>query len=103
MVALALGLLAANIVAARAGLRRPSRPRPAREAAKESIGEAGHRLGPRRFITGDLLPTSFLQPFVDNEILQILVLAILTAAAISMLPTAQRERIVARLRGRLAR
>jgi aerobic C4-dicarboxylate transport protein len=65
-----------------------------REAAKESISEAGQDSGIVPFITGHLLPTSFLQPFVDNEILQVLVLAILTAAAVSMLPTGQRQQIV---------
>jgi len=93
VVALALGLLAANIVQPGAGFS-GSVSEAGREAAKESIGEAGTDSGVVAFVTGHLLPTSFLQPFVDNEILQILVLALLTAAAISMLPTAQREGIV---------
>ena len=93
IVALALGLLAANIVKPGAGFH-GSVSAAGREAAKKSISEAGQDSGVVPFITGHLLPTSFVQPFVDNEILQILVLAILTAAAISMLPTVQRERIV---------
>ncbi|MEA2383425.1 MAG: aerobic C4-dicarboxylate transport protein [Solirubrobacteraceae bacterium] len=93
IVALALGLLAANIVKPGAGFH-GSVSAAGREAAKMSISEAGQDSGVVPFITGHLLPTSFVQPFVDNEILQILVLAILTAAAISMLPTVQRERIV---------
>jgi aerobic C4-dicarboxylate transport protein len=94
VVALTLGLLAANIVQPGSGFH-GTVSAAGREAAKESISEAGQDSGIVPFITGHLLPTSFVQPFVDNEILQILVLAILTAAAISMLPTAQRERIVA--------
>jgi aerobic C4-dicarboxylate transport protein len=94
IVALALGLLAANIVKPGAGFH-GSVSAAGREAAKESINEAGQDSGIVPFITGHLLPTSFVQPFVDNQILQILVLAIITAAAISMLAARQRERIVA--------
>src|SRR3954470_13823948 len=93
VVALTLGLLAANIVQPGAGFS-GSVSAAGREAAKESISEAGQDSGVVPFITGHLLPTSFVQPFVDNEILQVLVLAILTAAAVSMLPTVQREQIV---------
>src|SRR3954465_10109480 len=117
VVALTLGLLAANIVQPGSGFH-GSASAAGREAAKESIGEAGQDSGVVSFITGHLLPTSFLQPFVDNEILQVLVLAILTAAAVSMPPGARpgdprgRGRLDApgvaaradraRLRGRLA-
>jgi aerobic C4-dicarboxylate transport protein len=94
IVALALGLLAANIVKPGAGFH-GSVSAAGREAAKESINEAGQDSGIVPFITGHLLPTSFVQPFVDNQILQILVLAIITAAAISMLAARQRERILA--------
>src|SRR4051812_41123862 len=93
VVALTLGLLAANIVQPGSGFE-GSVSAAGREAAKESISEAGTDSGVVSFITGHLLPTSFLQPFVDNEILQILVIAILTAAAVSMLPGSQREPIV---------
>src|SRR3954453_22534929 len=93
VVALTLGLLAANIVQPGAGFN-GSVSAAGREAAKESISEAGQDSGVVSFVTGHLLPTSFLQPFVDNEILQVLVLAILTAAAISMLAAPERERIV---------
>jgi aerobic C4-dicarboxylate transport protein len=62
--------------------------------AKESIGEAGADQGIVSFITGDLLPTSFLQPFVENKILQVLVLAILTAAAVSFLADDLRARVL---------
>src|SRR4051812_42218426 len=93
VVALTLGLLAANIVQPGSGFE-GSVSAAGRAAAKESISEAGQDSGIVPFVTGHLLPTSFLQPFVDNEILQVLVIAIFTAAAISMLPTVQREQIV---------
>jgi aerobic C4-dicarboxylate transport protein len=93
VIALTLGLLAANIVRPGAGFNGEASSS-SREAAKESIGEAGQDSGIVPFITDHLLPTSFVQPFVDNEILQVLVLAILTAAAVSMLAKDLRERIV---------
>jgi aerobic C4-dicarboxylate transport protein len=93
VVALTLGLLAANIVEPGAGFH-GSVTAAGREAAKESISEAGTDSGVVAFVTGHLLPTSFVQPFVDNEILQVLVLALLTAAAVSMLPAPQREPVV---------
>jgi len=93
VVALTLGLLAANIVEPGSGFN-GAVSAAGREAAKESISEAGTDSGAVAFITGHLLPTSFLSPFVDNEILQILVLALLTAAAVSALPRVQREQIV---------
>jgi aerobic C4-dicarboxylate transport protein len=95
IVALALGLIAANVFAPGSGFDAdPSAS--AREAAKESIAEAGDTApGLVGFITDDLLPTSFVQPFVENEILRILVLAILVAASISMLAERQRKPILA--------
>jgi aerobic C4-dicarboxylate transport protein len=94
VVALALGLLAANIFQPGSGFSgQPSAS--ARAAAKESIAKAGDTApGLVGFITDDLLPTSFVQPFVDNEILRILVLAILVAASVSMLARRQREAII---------
>ena len=80
---------------ARARASTASRAESAREAAKESIAEAGDTApGCVGFITDDLLPTSFVSPFVENEILRILVLAILVAASISMLAERQRKPIV---------
>src|SRR3954453_10901195 len=93
VVALTLGLLAANIVQPGSGFHGPVSAA-GREAAKESISEAGQDSGIVPFITGHLLPTSFVQPFVDNEILQVLVLAILTAAAVSMLADEPRRQVV---------
>jgi aerobic C4-dicarboxylate transport protein len=94
VIALALGLLAANIFAPGSGFdAEPSAS--AQEAAKESIAEAGDTApGLVGFITDDLLPTSFVSPFVENEILRVLVLAIFVAASISMLPDTQRKAIV---------
>src|SRR4051812_27670218 len=93
VIALTLGLLAGNLVAPGAGLdAAPSAENAAK--AKESIASAGSDSGFVGFLTNDLLPTSFLQPFVDNKILQILVLAIITACAISMLATDLRRRVL---------
>ena len=94
VIALALGLIAANVFAPGSGFDgEPSAS--AQESAKESIAEAGDTApGLVGFITEDLLPTSFVEPFVENEILQVLVVAILVAASISMLPDRQRESIV---------
>jgi aerobic C4-dicarboxylate transport protein len=95
VVALALGLIAANVVKPGGGFGgEPSAA--ARASAAKSIAEAGDtESGLVGFITNHLLPTSFVQPFVDNEILRILVLAILVASAVSMLPDRRREPIIA--------
>jgi aerobic C4-dicarboxylate transport protein len=91
--ALALGLIVANIVAPGSGFEgQPDDA--ARASAEEEIGEAGAQ-GLVPFITDHILPGSFVQPFVENEILRILVLGILTAAAISFLADAERKRVVA--------
>src|SRR6478609_11919446 len=94
IVALALGLIAANVF--HPGSSFDGDPTAsAREAAKESIAEAGDTApGLVGFITDDLLPTSFVSPFAENEILRILVLAILVAASISMLAERQRTAIL---------
>jgi aerobic C4-dicarboxylate transport protein len=94
IIALALGLLAANIVQPGSGFSgKPSSG--AAGDAKESIAQAGEAgSGVVGFITNDLLPTSFVQPFADNEILKVLVLAILIAAAISGLAPELRKRVI---------
>jgi aerobic C4-dicarboxylate transport protein len=92
IVALALGLIIGNVVAPGSGF--DAKPDAAGLAsAKESIGEAGDQ-GLVSFLTDHLLPGSFVQPFVENEILRILVLGILVAAAISMLADAERRKVV---------
>jgi aerobic C4-dicarboxylate transport protein len=94
VVALGLGLLAGNLLQPGAGFA-GGPTAAATEAAGEKIaeaGEAGHGLV--GFITGDLLPTSLVGPFVDNEILKVLVLAILVAAAISALAAPLRAKVV---------
>jgi len=94
VVALALGLIAANVFSPGSGFDAVPTAA-AREAAQKSISEAGDTApGLVGFITDDLLPTSFVSPFVENEILRILVLAILVAAAISMLADKQRKQIL---------
>ncbi|MBA2513112.1 MAG: cation:dicarboxylase symporter family transporter [Solirubrobacterales bacterium] len=93
IVALTLGLLAANLVKPGAGLDATA-SEDGKAAAEESIKEAGGGEGLVPFITDNLLPDSLAGPFVENEILRVLVLAILTAAAISALPQVKRERVV---------
>jgi aerobic C4-dicarboxylate transport protein len=92
VIALGLGLLAGNLIKPGSGFDAQPTAESA-EKAKESIGEAGSS-GITGFITEDLLPSSFVQPFVDNKILQVLVLAIVVAAAISFLADDVRKRIV---------
>jgi aerobic C4-dicarboxylate transport protein len=94
VVALALGLLAGNLLHPGDGFSGGGSA-DAAAAAKEKIadaGQAGH--GVVGFITNDLLPTSFVQPFVDNEVLKVLVLAILVAASLTALAPALRARVV---------
>jgi aerobic C4-dicarboxylate transport protein len=94
MVALALGLIVGNIVAPGEGLNiSPSAD--ALGAAKERIAEAGGtETGFTSFIVDDLLPTSFVSPFVENEILRVLFLAVLTSFGISTLPDSLRVGVV---------
>jgi aerobic C4-dicarboxylate transport protein len=94
VVALGLGLLAGNLLKPGAGFAGgPSAA--ARESATEKIAEAGGTAhGLVGFITDDLVPTSLVGPFVNNEVLKVLVLAILTAAAISALAAPVRERVL---------
>src|SRR3954447_10293217 len=92
IVALALGLIVGNLVSPGSGFHgQPDEA--ARASAKEQIGEAGSQ-GVVPFITDHLLPQSFVGPFVDNEILRVLVLGILTAAAISFLAEEERKKVV---------
>ncbi|MBW0106872.1 cation:dicarboxylate symporter family transporter [Pseudonocardia sp. KRD291] len=93
VVALALGLLAGNLFTP--GLGFEGQPDPSQIAdAQESLGTASGESGVVGFIQDSLLPSSFLGPFVDNSVLQVLVLAILSACAISGLNTTMRTRIV---------
>lgn len=95
VIALGLGLLAANLFKPGSGFEgTPSAA--AMASAEKSIGTAtaadtGGFIG---FIQNSLLPKSFLGPFVENSVLQILVLAILTACAISALAAPLRTRLV---------
>jgi aerobic C4-dicarboxylate transport protein len=90
---LALGLVAANLIQPGAGFSAPPSAADLKQAQAQ-LAPATHDAGVIDFITKDLLPTSFLQPFVTNQVLQVLVLAILTACATSMLAPALRERVV---------
>src|SRR5215213_1843341 len=94
LVALGLGLLAGNLVRPGDGFA-GGPTADAAATAEEKIAEAeeaGHGLV--GFITSDLLPTSFVQPFVENEVLKVLVLAILVAAAMTALAPALRARVL---------
>ncbi|PVZ08535.1 cation:dicarboxylate symporter family transporter [Actinomycetospora cinnamomea] len=94
LVALGLGLLVVNIVQPGAGFPPiPPDPETLAEAQADVAGGAdeGGAIG---FIENTLLPDSFVGPFVENEILRVLVLAILVAAATSMLAPSLRRRVV---------
>src|SRR5829696_8051116 len=92
VVALALGLIVGNLVSPGSGFDgQPDEA--ARASAEEEIGEAGAQ-GLVPFITDNVLPGSFVQPFVENEILRILVLGVITAAAISFLADKERMKVV---------
>jgi aerobic C4-dicarboxylate transport protein len=93
VIALALGLLAGNLIHPGSGFGGDVSAA-AKAKAAESIKEAGGDQGIVGFITGDLLPDSLAGPFVGNEILKVLVLAIITAAAVSSLPRVRREAVV---------
>ncbi len=93
VVALALGLIVGNIVQPGSGFE-GSPTEEGQASAKESIGEAGSDQGIVAFLTDNVLPDSLVGPFVENEILRVLVLAILTAVAISFLAPDLRKRIV---------
>jgi aerobic C4-dicarboxylate transport protein len=94
LVALGLGLLAGNLIQPGAGFAGgPSAD--ATATAQEKITEAGDAAhGLVGFITNDLLPTSFVEPFVENEVLKVLVLAVLVAAAMTALAPPLRARVL---------
>jgi aerobic C4-dicarboxylate transport protein len=93
VVALTLGLISANLFKPGAGLDAEA-SKSAKADAAESIKEAGGGEGLVPFITDNLLPDSLAGPFVENEILRVLVLALLVAAAVSGLPAEPRKRVV---------
>lgn len=96
VVALSLGLLAANLVQPGAGFQ--GAPSPAQlEQAGRQVATGAEGSGLVAFLQDGLFPKSFLGPFVDNAVLQVLVLAVLTACAVSMLAAPLRTRIVGAL------
>ena len=98
IVALFLGLLAGNIVQPGAGFQgHPSDAQIA--AATASVKTGSQESGFAAFLQNELFPTSFLQPFVDNQVLQVLVLAILTACSITFLSAGMRRQAVAAIDG----
>jgi aerobic C4-dicarboxylate transport protein len=93
--ALTIGLIAGNLIKPGAGFDTSAAAANA-QAAQEKIAEAGEAgSGLTGFLINDLIPTSFVQPFVENEILRVLVIAILVAAGVSMLAVRQREQVLA--------
>ncbi|GAA5167705.1 dicarboxylate/amino acid:cation symporter [Pseudonocardia eucalypti] len=92
-VSLILGLLAGNLLKPGAGFSgHPSAADLAK--AQSQMKPPAEGSGLVNFLTKDLLPDSFVGPFVDNKVLQVLVLAIVTACAVSMLAPAMRDRVV---------
>lgn len=93
VIALAMGLIAGNLFQPGAGFT----GRPSPEDLEKAAGQAAtgsQESGVVAFVQDSVLPHSFLGPFVDNSVLQVLVLAILTACAISALHDGLRTRLV---------
>lgn len=90
---LALGMIVANIVKPGAGFK--CAPGAASlGTAKANLAAGSKSDGVVGFIMNDTLPSSFVKPFVDNTILQVVVLAIVVACATSALAAPIRERVV---------
>lgn len=90
---LGLGLLGANIVKPGAGFDGAPTAL-SLQTARTDIEQGAGSPGVVGFITEHILPKSFVEPFVHNEILPVLVLAILFACATSMLAPPLRNSIV---------
>ncbi|KAA1030727.1 cation:dicarboxylase symporter family transporter [Pseudonocardia sp. EV170527-09] len=98
VIALTLGLIAGNVFQPGAGFE--GHPSAAELTRAEGQFETGaQESGVIPFIQDSLLPKSFFGPFVDNSVLQVLVLAILAACAISSLNPALRSRLVGGIEG----
>ena len=93
VIALSMGLIAANVFRPGAGFEAAPTPEQL-EQASEQFQTGSSESGVIPFIQDSLLPQSFFGPFVDNSVLQVLVLAILTACAISSLNDGLRTRLV---------
>jgi aerobic C4-dicarboxylate transport protein len=90
---LALGMVVANIVKPGAGFKGTPGPTSLDQAKEDLTGGTNHG-GVVGFIMNDILPGSFLKPFVDNTILQVVVLALVVACATSMLSPPFRVRVI---------
>ena len=98
VIALAMGLVAGNIFQPGAGFE--GQPDPSDlEQAGEQAATGSQESGLIPFIQDSLLPHSFFGPFVENSVLQVLVLAVLTACAISSLNPTLRTRLVGGIEG----
>jgi aerobic C4-dicarboxylate transport protein len=90
---LALGMIVANVVKPGAGFTgNPGAS--SLEKANENLAAGADSEGIVGFIMHDILPSSFVKPFVENTILQVVVLAIVVACATSLLAPPVRERVV---------
>ncbi|YCK79761.1 cation:dicarboxylase symporter family transporter (plasmid) [Arthrobacter sp. D3-18] len=90
---LALGMIVANLVKPGSGFDGTAGAA-SMEKAQENLAKGSNSEGIIGFIRNDILPSSFVQPFVENTILQVVVLAIVVACAISVLAPPVRESIV---------
>ena len=98
VIALAMGLIAGNLFQPGAGFTgQPSASDLAKATDQAATGSQESGVIP--FIQDSLLPHSFFGPFVENSVLQVLVLAILSACAISSLNPALRSRLVGGIEG----
>jgi aerobic C4-dicarboxylate transport protein len=80
LVALVIGLVVVNLVRPGEGLGIT----PDASVAKETLGEADATEGPVEFLL-HIIPDSFVGAFADGEVIQVLLLGILTAVAITFM------------------
>src|SRR4051794_21405982 len=80
LVALVIGLVVVNLVKPGAGLN----VHPDASLAKETLGEAKNTDGPVDFLL-HIIPDSFVGAFADGEVIQVLLLAVLTAVSITFM------------------
>ncbi|MFC9764414.1 cation:dicarboxylate symporter family transporter [Rhodococcus jostii] len=95
IVALSLGLVVVNVIRPGADFPTQVADPSTLQTAQADVTEATGKTGMLGFIQDELLPKSLFGPFVENDMLRVIVLAILFAVAASMLATPLRMRVVA--------
>ncbi|RZL76298.1 MAG: cation:dicarboxylase symporter family transporter [Rhodococcus sp. (in: high G+C Gram-positive bacteria)] len=95
VVALSLGLVVVNVIRPGSDFPTQVADPSALQTAQADVTEATGKTGILGFIQDELLPKSLFGPFVENDMLRVIVLAILFAIAASMLATPLRMRVVA--------